>query len=264
VSLGLYSDLVENNSGPGHFNNTVSADLDGDGKQETITLTGGKPYAGVADQNPSYSDITVDIDGSKLNLKNGDDLPFTLFGKIIDTDKNNGKKEILIEASILIGGTTDYIISYDDKKPLKIFEGELYYPDYTIGAGYIMTRESYLTNRERLYYYELRKIKNDRCGFEPAGNEYYPTLFQQYCWDKSGNWDVNKATPAKWDQDLFKEPDGNEKVSVKKGTPVFIGLYAKKNRLMILDDKGELLGWLDTDSVDFGEYTNHAFEPEGD
>ncbi len=26
---------------------------------------------------------------------------------------------------------------------------------------------------------------------------------------------------------------------------------------------GELLGWLDTDQVDFEEYTNYAFVPEG-
>lgn len=267
ILSGTYSDTVDY-SRPDYFEETTSVDLDGDGTKETISLIGGKPYDEIADNDPSFSDITIDIDGNKLNLKDKKDLPFTLNGKIVDIDKNDGKKEIFIEADIILEGTTDYIITYDDKKPRKIFEGGLNYPDYTTGTGCIITPVDYFTKREGssyyIFYYDLQKMKSDRSGFEPAGNKYYPTLYQIDCWDEYGKWDVGNAAPSQSDQYLFKEPGGDEKVLVKKGTPVFIGLYAKKSWLMILDVKGDLLGWLDTDKVDFEEYTNHAFEPEGD
>ncbi len=264
-----YYDTVEGYSEPETFNVSASADLDGDGKEEDITITGGKPYDGVADVDPSFSDITIDIDGNKLKLKSETvsyvALPFTLDGRVLDVDKNDGKKEILIEASIEIGPTLDYIITYDDKTPRIIFQDELENRFYLFGLGYITIPKDYYTaNGESIYYYELQKLKSDRSGFEPAGNKYYPTLHQYFCWDNDGNWDESMAAPTQWDQDLYKEPGGSKKVSIKEGTPVFTGLYAKEGWLMILDAKGELLGWLDTSDVDYNEYTNYAFEPEGD
>jgi hypothetical protein len=264
-----YYDTVEAYSVPDTFNEKTSADLDGDGKEETITIIGGKPYDGSADVDPSFSDITIDIDGNKLKLKSETvsqvALPFTLEGRILDVDNSDGKKEILIESSIEIGPALDYIITYDDKTPRTIFKGELENRYYLFGLGYITIPKDYDTaNQESIYYYELLKLKSDRSGFEPAGNKYYPTLHQYFCWENDGNWDESMAAPTKWDQDLYKEPGGGKKVSVKVGTPVFIGLYAKEGWLMILDAKGELLGWLDTNKVNYNEYTNSAFEPEGD
>lgn len=264
-----YYNMVEDFSRPGLFNERTSADLDGDGKEETITIIGGKPYDGVADADPSFSDITIDIDGNKLKLTSETislvALPFTLEGRILDVDKNDGKKEILIEASIMIGPTLDYIITYDDQNPRVIFKGELENRYYLFGTGYLTTPENDDTAyRENIYYYELWKLKSDGSGFDPAGNKYYPTLFQHFCWDADGNWDESKAAPTKWDQDVYKEPNGSEKVLIKEGTPIFIGLYAKNGWLMILDAKGRLLGWLDADKVDYDEYTDHKFAPEGD
>lgn len=261
-----YYKHIEGYSSPDTFNENTSVDLDGDGKEEKITIIGGKPYDGVADVDPSFSDINVDIDGNVIKFTSETisyvSLPFTLEGRILDIDKNDGKKEILIEAAIMIGPTQDYIISYDDKKPRTIFKGEI---DSILGAGYITIPVIYDTvSSDNLYYYDLLKMKSDRSGFEPAGNKYYPTLHQIFCWDENGNWDESKAAPTQWDQDLYTESGGDKKVSVKQGTPVFIGLYAKDSWLMILDAKGELLGWLDTAKVDYAAYTSSAFQPEGD
>lgn len=246
------------------FQVSTSTDLDGDGKEEAITLIGGKPYDGIADVDPSFADITIDIDGSRLHLTSDKNLPFTLDGRILDIDKNDSKKEILLKASLILTGKTQYIISYDDKEPRTIFTGELNYPLYTVGTGYIITPASYHTTWERLYYYEFWMLKDDRSGFEAAGNIYYPTHHQTCCWDDSGNWDEAQAAPTQWDEYLYSEPGGGQKTLIEKGTSVFLGMYAKKSWLMILDTKGNLLGWLDADNVDFEGYTNHAFEPEGD
>lgn len=246
------------------FQVSTTADLDGDGKEEAITIIGGKPYDGIADVDPSFADITIDIDGSRLHLTNDNNLPFTLGGRILDIDKSDSKKEILLKASLILTGKTQYIISYDDKEPRTIFSGELNYPLYTVGTGYIMTPASYHTTWERLYYNEIWKLKDDRGGFESAGNIYYPTQHQTFCWDDSGNWDEVQAAPTQWDEYLYSEPGGSQKTLIEKGTPVFLGMYAKKSWLMILDAKGNLLGWLDADNVDFDGYTNHVFEPEGD
>ncbi len=298
ISFGPYSDQAEDE--PEYDTDIMeklSIDLDGDGKEENITLIGGKVYdydsgyeypddteyedpdpeysdtttddGEEVDEDPyiMYSDITIDIDGNKLNLKDDGGLPFTLDGTVIDIDKSDGKKEMLIEASEEFEGVTDYIISYDDKKPRKIFAGNLSYSYFGIGTGYIMTSEDLLSNGGEynyISYYQLWKLKSDRSGFEIADCKYYPTYYQQSCWDENGNWDETQAIPAQWDQEVYKEPGGSGKVLIEEGTPVFLGLYAKKSWLMLLSAKGELLGWLNADKVDFVEYTNYAFEPEGD
>ena len=261
LSLGPYFEQTDDYSRLAYFEKSTSVDLDGNGKEETITISGGKSYDKIADQDPSYYDITINIDGNELQLKDKKDLPFSLCGKILDFDKSDGKKEILIEASLILVGSTDYIITYDEKVPRTAFTGKL---ESAIGAGYIMTPEIFHTTRENLYFYELFKIKSDRSGFETADNQYYPTLHQQFCFDEYGNWSSGNAAPTQSGQYLYKEPGGKNEVWVDQGTPVFLGLYAKDGWIMILDANGELLGWLDTDKVDFEEYTNYAFVPEGD
>lgn len=237
------------------FDQTTSVDLDGDGKEETITLIGGECYAEYEDS--VYSDITVDIDGNRLKLGQGEKYIFELNGVVIDIDKDDGKKEILIHTSGLSEEAwTSYIISYDNKKPRKIFNGDLFNDPAAEGTGYIVTQKV----DNYIYYNVLWKLKEDRSGFERVNNEFYPTQFQQFCWDTKGNWDERLAAETQSDEYLYNEPGGNEKVLVKQGTRVFIGLYAKDGWLMILDAKGELLGWLDTDKTDFNEYTGYTFD----
>ena len=235
------------------FDEMTSVDLDGDGKEETITLTGE-----VFDSEyPYYYNITIDIDGNKLELGNGNQYLFELNGVILDVNKDDGKKEILVWTSGMEEGWTDYIITYDDKPPRMIFDDNLFNENQPAeGTGYIVTQEV----DNYLYYNVLWKLKDDRSAFEPVNNEYYPTDYQQHCWDENGSWDEGQAAETQSDQYLYKEPDGKEKVLVKRGTRVFIGLYAKNGRLMILDAKGELLGWLDSDMVDFNGYTGYAFD----
>jgi len=100
------------------FEDNISVDLDGDGKDETINIILGDESG----NSGIYRDMTIDIDGKQLKLETQDNM-FSSFGNgayVLDIDKNDSKKEIGISGDVW-SDMLGYIISFDGKTPKLIF-----------------------------------------------------------------------------------------------------------------------------------------------
>lgn len=229
------------------FEGSTKADLDGDGKQDDISLT--FPDAG---NNVLTSHAVVNVNGKKLNIAGLEGWDFADTGTITDIDASDGKKELCIDISTDDYGAT-YVVVYEQGK-LLLLPGLMEEFSYANGTGYI-TR-TWISQRygANLYVEEPLKLKKDHMGFENAGFHYYVAMESNFP-EKDANWD---AAETAWTQKLAKAPGGNEAISVKKETLVYLGLYDPKGWLQILDEEGNTLGWLDVKKTDPMKYIDNA------
>lgn len=238
------------------FDEEITKDIDGDGIIENIRISGRDSVYQV--DNEAYSKITLDIDGKQLELSDSHSgTYFTLDGKIIDIKMNDSKLEIGIIAE---GeqGWTGYIISCDQEGNPKIIFNDIIYTagEFSNGTGFIQT----WADDGVMPYQKLWILKDDRTGFDSVPLEYYTNPYQYYCWDYNGKWTEDNCVETQWDQELYLEIDGKDKVVISKGTKVYFGLYSDKKWLMILDPEGLFLGWLNVRKVDYMDYTGYMFD----
>jgi len=214
------------------FEDNISVDLDGDGKDETIDIILGDESG----NSGIYRDMTIDIDGKQLKLETQDNM-FSSFGNgayVLDIDKNDSKKEIGISGDVW-SDMLGYIISFDGKTPKLIFNDFFDIEDIDIsGNGSIeIWRDK--------FYRELYKLKDDGSGFEKVDTKYYTTCCMYYYWKNHDEPELGITESA---GKLADKPGGKRNIPVAKGTKVYFGLYTKDRWLMIMDPGGNLLGWL--------------------
>lgn len=246
-----------------NFDNETVVDLNGDGKEDNVKIIGGKVKLNSKIYEGSkpfyYESIIIDINGERLKVKCPDDsYVFELRGMIIDIDKEDGQKELFISAYQEQGDSKDYIITYHGVPKIILKEKRITSVGPADGSGYIIIGKDY----KDVSYDELWRLKGDSSGFEFIDTKYYPTSYQLFLWDEEGKWTEEEAAETEWDQYLYSKPNGTMKVKINKGTQIYIGLYANKGWLMILDTKGNFLGWLDIKKVNLLEYTGYMFEME--
>lgn len=233
---------------------TISADLDGNGKNETIEfLPASKEYEGEG----TYKKITVKINGKPLTLKAPDYCYFNLDNDVVDIDRNDGKKEIYIPAY-----TDDdryaCLVAYNGGKPKLIFKNwhGFYYP---LGTGYIL-HDQYRGPFKRHTYVAsivLKHLKSDHSGFETVNTKYLLSI--EGALPNKINPDSDELAKAQWNQKVAKKPGGKESIRIKKGKVIWLGLFDPRGWMQILDRNGKQLGWLNLKKVDYMKFTGDAF-----
>ena len=231
------------------FERSAAADLDGDGKDENISIIGD-----TKGNSPGefYYSIIIDIDGKRLPLTSEDGFrEFTLDGVVLDINAEDGKKEIGIPGDTYKG----YIITFDDGTPKIIFNDifDFEQSDITGNGSMEIWRSD--------FYRELLLLKEDRSGFEKANLKYYTTSYLFYYWDNYKG--IGSGGITAWDEKLSKRLGGKKDILLKKGTPVYFGLYSDPEWLMVMDSNGNLLGWLDMTDVTMEEYVPEFYSGDG-
>ncbi len=236
------------------FENETKADLDGDGKDDIIKLLPGKERT-ISDDDSMTGDfwsITVSINGKELKMEENRYSAFSLTGLIMDIDKDDSRKELLIQRNHG-EGDANYVITYDGKSPkiVYILDDELN-GIIADGSGYM----NFLTD-DIVRYYDLKHWKTDGSGFEEADIDYLFTEYLNYYLD--GHEEGDGYAQTQWDQKLAGKPGGKESIMVKKGTDIFYGLCYRMHYLQVLGKDGNTLGWMKIKNTYYDEYTGYFF-----
>ncbi len=247
------------------FTGRTEADLDGDGKADTIELLPEKEGDAGDDESRFYQSITVKINGIATTVETGEDKAFIakmemgaarLSGYILDIDAKDGRKEVCIYDSEA-KWPESHLITYDGKTVK-----EIYTPDSirANGTGYILAYEEFnsvkLAGARGMNILRIKRFNGERFQNVPA--RYFRTVYTGLPESRS----PAQAAETQWDQRLAKNPGGEEDVAVKAGTEVFFGVYAPEGWMEVSSVKGETLGWLDCRKVDWNLYTGNVYHPD--
>lgn len=251
------------------FTGSTSADLDGDGKADTVQLLPGtlNENSSADDGIKLYDSIIVKINNCTItvNAPKGETIleSFTregqIDGYIMDIDKNDGKKEICVDDSDE-NFPVSCLLTYDGQniKELSWLEDII----SANGTGYIRAYAwidaGKLAQEDGIGIQRLLKLSADRSKWEDVKVKYYRTASTYLP-------PIDEYTPAatsQWDQNLAKAPGGKEEVPVKAGTEVFLGFYDAMGWIQVIQRDGTILGWLDCKKVDWDKYTDYVYAPD--
>ena len=245
------------------FTGSTSADMDGDGSMEAIELQG-------LDRRKSgeyeyFNGLKILIGDHELVLKADSGWNFGLTdsepsGTILDLDKADGKKELLVETNNnLSEDDTEpaiklLLITYPDSTP-KVLAMLDHYPEAT-GTGYI-TNIRYSKKLEGGYSIAIQTYERylPDTGFEEVKAETVKALSYT-----SIPPEEEEGYPTSWDQEIAEEPGDDPDVTIKKGTAVYFGLYHTDGWIELHDKAGTTLGWLDLNNVDVDQYIGYALQ----
>lgn len=230
------------------FDGQTTADLDGDGKNETIRILPGKQ---AGQSSTEYEDVTVDIDGKQIKLqanREKDETFHMLGGTITDIDKADKQKEL-------------YIASYDlaETGNLITYSGGVIHcthdiVQYANGTGYILGYKTihYEEAKDYIWYPVVEKYRADKTGFDIQDMGY--TTTRNFLADRYAT-----AAETQSDQNLADKPGGTESILLKKGTKIFFVLFDGTKWVQVTDEKWNQLGWLNAEKTNLDDYTNDHF-----
>ncbi len=253
------------------FINRTTADMDGDGNIETVELLPGKLGEGIKaeDEYKSYNTLVVKIGSKKITVRStkyrdfeestDEDGTKGPWGYLIDLDKNDGRKEIILEDNF-----EDWpeccIITYDGKTIR-----QMPWLQSTVaadGTGYVTVSEAVedrkLACKEQGMVIErIKKYLPDKGKLVNIKVNYYRTWYSVF---PPVSEDADPSFSA-WDQNLAAKPDAEENIFVKKSTEIYYGWYHNAGWLEVHTRDGKTLGWLNIKKVDWMEYTRWANDP---
>ncbi len=227
------------------FEESTTADLDGDGKDDAITLR-------FIDESsnpefPQVNTVEIQVNDMKLKAAKPADFDFSGTGSITDIDAKDGKKELCI-GLVTDDFIANYVIIYD-KGQLRLLPKLWGGFDGADGSGYVTS----LCFMDADALVPLR-LNEDRTDLEEAGIKYFVTIESSFP-EKDIKWE---SAETKWDQMLAKTPGGKEEIPVKTGTKIYFGLYDLSGWIQVLDADGKALGWLNMKATHYMEYTDYA------
>ncbi|MGE5495946.1 MAG: hypothetical protein ACM3S4_11670 [Burkholderiales bacterium] len=245
------------------FFEKTSTDLDGDGKKETIKLLPGETKT--IDDEQYYKSIILSVNGKELKVTADKDwnLGFddisSLYGVILDIEKSDNEKEILIYEQKDVVSDNDKLLekaaiyTYKDGQPQIALEWLP--PVQANGTGYVVYTE-YSKVLKGGYSIGLQAVKHysNTTGFKEIEMERYPTITYT-------SQSAEKTVETVWDQKVAQTPGGETDTLVAKKSLVYFGLYDPLGWIEVFSsDDDKRLGWLDLNKVDIDAYIGYALQ----
>ena len=241
------------------FSESTTADMDGDGKEETVNLL--PTQTKVFGEDELYTAIKVQIGSKEITLQANPGWNFgytdmALSGTILDFDKEDGAKELLLtQNNYGAVPAIEYIILTYHTSEAKVLARLEYYPEAT-GTGYILGTELSKT-LEGGYSIAIQTVQRylPDSGFEEVETEIVRALSYT-----SIPPEQEEGYPTSWDQAVAKQPGEDTADTIKAGTAVYFGMYHRDGWMELHDAEGATLGWLDLNKVDVDKYIGYALQ----
>lgn len=243
------------------FSESTSADMDGDGREETIGLI--PEETEVFGEEEFYTAVKVQIGNKEITLKANPGWNFgyadvAISGTILDFDREDGAKELLLTQNNDVGDEADsavesVIVSYRAAEP-RVLMKLGFYPEAT-GTGYILGSK-YTKELEGGYSIAIQpylRYLDDH--FDEIETETVKTLsYTSFAPEQEDGY------PTIWDQKVAKQPGDETVDTIKAGTAVYFGMYHQDGWIELHDREGTTQGWLDLNMVDIDKYIGYALQ----